>query len=474
VDGNYVYVTQGEENLDNTVMGRVYCIDATKTGDITKTGEVWRLDGIPAGYASPAIANGRLYVPVNPGQLHAIDAKTGKEVWVHDLGTVMKGSPVVTADGTIYVGEVNGHFHIIKDAGDKSESLDMTEFTRPDNAVVEIQGSPAIANGRVYFMTRYNAYCLGAKDASQKVVPIPPTPKEATAGATPTKIQLVPAEVTLTPGQDVKFNVRGFDANGAAVTVALGNSQANQWTVTGPKGTMDPDGTFHAAKDNEFSAGTATLKMGELTGSTRIRIGPPLPINETFDKMKQGEPPPGWIGVDVTTKIIEKDGQIVMHKMAESPSAPYSRVRAYSGPPIPAGYTVQVDLMAEPNDKDKVSDMGIINDRYKMILRGHERDLRIVTWSPEPRIQQDFEFRWEPKIWYRAKVTTDVKDGKGIVRAKVWPRDQKEPENWTAEVVDPCPNPEGAPGLYVYTLGTTPKRHGSSVFFDNYQVTRNE
>jgi outer membrane protein assembly factor BamB len=483
VEGNYVYITQGEENLDNTVMGRVCCIDASKTGDITKTGEVWHLDGLAAGYASPAIANGRLYVPVNSGKLHAIDAKTGKEVWVHDLGTVMKGSPTVTADGVIYVGEVNGRFHILKDEGNKAASLDVTQFERPDNMVVEIFGSPAVANGRVYFLTRYNTFCLGQKEASQKDVPIPAEPAENAAlkdgvASAGTKLQVIPAELTLAPGQERKFKVSAISSDGAVVSEnAIEGSGSATWEVKGVNGTMSADGTFHAAKDNAFSAGTVSVKIGDNTGAARIRIGPGLPINESFDKMKPSEPPPGWIGMDVTTKVVEKDGQIVLHKMAENPSAPYSRVRAYSGEPIPAGYTVMADLMAEAKEGGRtpvLSDMGVINDRYKMILLGHEQALRVVSWSPQPRIQKDVPFPWEPKVWYRAKFSVDVKDGKGVVRAKVWPRDQKEPEGWTLEMSDPCPNMEGAPGLYVYTKGTTQKRHGSSVFLDNYQVMRNE
>ena len=56
VDGTRVYASHNRENTDTTVMGRVVCIDGTGTGDITKTHELWRVDGIEAGYSSPAIA----------------------------------------------------------------------------------------------------------------------------------------------------------------------------------------------------------------------------------------------------------------------------------------------------------------------------------------------------------------------------------------------------------------------------------
>ena len=59
VAGDRVYAAHSEENLDTTTMGRVVCIDGTGTGDITKSHEVWRVDGIEAGYSSPALADGR-------------------------------------------------------------------------------------------------------------------------------------------------------------------------------------------------------------------------------------------------------------------------------------------------------------------------------------------------------------------------------------------------------------------------------
>ena len=37
-------------------MGRVICIDGRGHGDVTKTDELWRCDGIDAGFASPLLA----------------------------------------------------------------------------------------------------------------------------------------------------------------------------------------------------------------------------------------------------------------------------------------------------------------------------------------------------------------------------------------------------------------------------------
>ena len=98
VAGDKVYAAHGEENLDNTALGRVVCIDATGQGDVTDTHEVWRYDGVFAGYTSPVVHDGRLYIIDNSANIHALDAETGQVHWIHNIGTVGKGSPVL-ADG---------------------------------------------------------------------------------------------------------------------------------------------------------------------------------------------------------------------------------------------------------------------------------------------------------------------------------------------------------------------------------------
>ena len=98
VEGNYAYVSHSEEKYTTTQMGAVLCIDASKTGDITEDGAVWRHDDLTVGYAAPALANGRLYVVNNAATMICFDAKTGKKFWEYDMGRVGKSSPTVTAD----------------------------------------------------------------------------------------------------------------------------------------------------------------------------------------------------------------------------------------------------------------------------------------------------------------------------------------------------------------------------------------
>lgn len=471
-EGKYAYVTQSEENITGTEMGSVVCLDASRSGDITESGVVWRRDGNTVGYSSPALANGRLYVVTNSATMICFDAKTGKKFWEYSLGRAMKGSPVVTVDGVIYATEVNGRFLILRDGGDHCEALDITEFPDRGDLAVEINGSPAVADGRVYFMNFFDMFCLGKRVSQVTVSRTPSLPPEAAPDATtPTTLRIVPAEVTLAPGERTKFVAQLFDANGRSLSFT-----PPRWSIEGVNGLLEDGGAFVAGTDNAFSAGVVRAALGKMRAEARVRISPVLPIHESFDGMKLGTQPPGWFGVDARTKLVEKDGSIVFQKLALRPSAKYARMRAYSGPVIPTGYTVEVDMLGTPKigRRPKLSDMGVINSRYKMILLGFEKRIRLVTYSPIPRLQKEIPFDWQPDTWYRAKFSVNIAGEKGVVRAKVWPRDGAEPSDWMIEMEDPCPNLEGSPGLYVYSKGATATKPGASVFFDNYRVYRNE
>jgi len=483
VDGKYVYAMHSEENYTSNEMGSVVCIDGSLTGDITKSGQVWRHDGITAGYASPALANGRLYVADNAANLYCFDDKTGRQFWKYRMGRVTKGSPTVTADGVIYVGTVNGRFLILKDAGDHCEALDVKTFKSPNNSVVEIFGSPIVAGGRVYFMTRYNTYCLGSENIRRQAAGKGETPRglkpatlqakeKAADPSKPATVLVVPGDVTLAPGKTAKFSTRLFDVNG----LRIDPTASAKWSVKGVRGTVNEQGVFTAKGAPLFSAGVVTVTIGNVTGTTRVRVSPTLPIKENFDAMASGKLPPGWIGVGGKSKLVDVNGNIVLQKLAERPSVPFMRMRAYSGPPIAGGYTVQCDLMgrAKQGRRKTRPDMGLINSRYVLKLLGKERALRIVSWSPIPRIRKDVPLDWKTDVWYRAKLRVEMKNGKGLIRAKAWPRDQAEPADWQIEVVDPCPNTEGSPGLYGYSKGTTSRKHGAPTFYDNYQVYAND
>ena len=211
VGGDRVYASHGEENIDGNTMGRVVCIDGRGRGDVTATHEVWRYDAL-CGYASPALADGVLYVIDNSGNLHALDAGSGQRLWHRNLGTVGRGSPVA-ADGKLYATTVNGRLHILRPGETDRELLDSDEILAADGGPAEIFGSPAVAGGRVYFTTDEGLYCLGGGSAAEgEARPAPPAAEGAPGEAA--GLLLIPAESTVEPGASVRFEARLVDAMG--------------------------------------------------------------------------------------------------------------------------------------------------------------------------------------------------------------------------------------------------------------------
>ena len=119
----------------------LHCIDASGTGDITRTGKVWSYDAIERSISTVAIADGLLYVPDIAGKLHCLDADTGACYWVHDTEAETWGG-VLVADGKLYLGNKR-HFHVFA-AGKTPKLLATIRLGAP------AYSTPIAANGALY------------------------------------------------------------------------------------------------------------------------------------------------------------------------------------------------------------------------------------------------------------------------------------------------------------------------------------
>ena len=456
VDGTRVYASHNRENTDTTVMGRVVCIDGTGTGDITKSHELWRVDGIEAGYSSPAIADGRLYVVDSSANLHCLDGGTGEVHWTHSLGTVGKGSPVV-ADGKIYVTEVNGHFHILQPGENECKTLSTIQIERESGHYAEIYGSPAIADGRVYFTTEEGLYCLGVQGASASSQSGSVSGGVGMKMATgyPTSIQIVPTEVIAQPGGSLQFSVYAFNDENAQVIGA----EAPEWSLNGLLGSIDENGKLTLESSAVGQAGTVSAKIGNIENSARLRVIPPLPWQEDFESIEVGKSPPHWIRATNRFVVREMDGNKILVKPPARRGLHRSNV--YIGPPNMKDYTVQVDLLGT-KPKRNMPDMGLIANRYTLEMQGNHQRLQVLSWRSDLRMAKWIDFKWEPNVWYTMKMTVDIVDDTAQVKGKVWVRDEPEPKAWTIIVEDPLPNREGSPGIYGYSP--------AEVYYDNLKV----
>ncbi len=457
VEGDRVYAAHSEENTDEASLGRVVCIDATGSGDVTATHELWRHDKFSSGFPSPAVDKGRVFVVSNSGNLNVLDGATGKLLWEHSLGTVGKGSPVV-ADGKLFVAEVNGAFHIL-DVGESGyKPLDVVHLKTKDGRDAEIYGSPAIAYHRIYFASEEGLYCVGNPETPFAVTASKPKPgpePAAPEGAEAATLQVFPTELLLSPGQQVQLRARVFDAKGRYL-----REVHPEWTVAGFAGSVGSDGILKVGDQSKPAVGSVKAKSGGLEAALRVRAFPALPWSEDFESVELGKFPSHWIGAAGKFSVVELDGGKVLHK----PTAPrgIQRSYVYVGGPRPDGYTVQADLKGI-QDKRRVPDMGLIANRYIVALEGNYQRLSVESWAAEKRMAKEVAFPWEPDRWYTMKVQVDVDHGKAFIRAKVWPRDGEEPEAWSIEAEDPYPNLAGSPGIYGQSY--------SDIYYDNLKIT---
>ena len=217
--------------------------------------------------------------------------------------------------------------------------------------------------------------------------------------------------------------------------------------------------------ENGVASAKCGPSSGKLVGTARVRVVPELPISEDFESFKDGDTIGWWVGVSKLKHTIETlDGSKVLKKLHDDKGPIFNRSLAYITPPIPAGYTVEADVMGVKEGRRR-GDVGVVNSRYVMELYGSGKKLRVMSWIPGPRFEKQIAFPWAPGTWYRMKLKVEVVDGQGKIYAKAWPRSEAEPKEWTIEATDPQPNEEGSAGIYANSTM-------APLYLDNIKVYR--
>ena len=151
-----VYVTAGGDPWHGKHEAWLKCIDASGSGDITGTGQVWSYDLSQHSLSTPAISDGLVYAADSSGQVHCVDARTGKPHWVHKLAAGIWSSPLV-ADGKVYIGSIKGHFCVLA-AGKQKRVISQARLPGA------MWASPTAANGRLYVVSRRHLFALEQMD----------------------------------------------------------------------------------------------------------------------------------------------------------------------------------------------------------------------------------------------------------------------------------------------------------------------
>jgi len=151
-----VYIANGQDPEHGEGVGHLYCIDATKRGDITQSGRIWHYDKIRRSISTAAIHDGLIYYPDFSGFLHCLDAKTGQPYWVHDMLAAVWGSPLVV-DGKVYLGDEDGDVVVLQAGKEKKVLAEM-------NMGSSVYSTPVPANGVLFISNRNQLFALAQKN----------------------------------------------------------------------------------------------------------------------------------------------------------------------------------------------------------------------------------------------------------------------------------------------------------------------
>jgi outer membrane protein assembly factor BamB len=155
--GDVVYIANGQDPEHGEGVGHLYAIDATKRGDITESGRLWHYDKIRRSISTAAVKDGIIYYPDFSGFFHALDAKTGEVLWVHDMFAAMWSSAFVV-DDKVYLGDEDGDVTVFQHG---RELKVLSEV----NMGSSVYSTVVTSNGAMFIMTRNNLYAIaqGAK-----------------------------------------------------------------------------------------------------------------------------------------------------------------------------------------------------------------------------------------------------------------------------------------------------------------------
>ncbi|PYJ08380.1 MAG: hypothetical protein DME25_01715 [Verrucomicrobia bacterium] len=441
--------------------------------------QLWAED-LSTSASSPILAGDTVYLVTEKGDLCGVDANSGNIVSKIKLGVEERNACPLYADGKLYVpmlddpgtkaetGEsgTTGAFYIIK-PGPRPEIL--THLALDGRCF----GTPTAYNGKVYLQTTRHLYCFGKK-GDNPGLPADPEPEKWPAPGPAKALQIIPSEVLLRPGQSVSFRARAIDANGFTAE-DVKDAKSLKWVNYVPptakvrsamKASFNTEGELVAANEHVPSAGAFEAAVGELKGYIRGRVLPFLPIKQDFESFTLSEtnaegtafsyPPLPWIGARFKFDVRDKEGSKVFAKTIDNRF--FQRATVFIGAPDAKNYTIEADVMSEGNRR-KMSEVGVIAQRYYIVLKGNDHMLEIN--SNLERLRVDQEFNWLPNVWYRLKARVDVApDGSGVVA-------DPEPEKWTMEVPHKTAHQSGSPGLF----GFSPQ--DMRVYIDNVTVTPN-
>jgi outer membrane protein assembly factor BamB len=478
----------GRENRDSSTVGRMVAIKlgaepAKGSKDpvtLGKEHEVWRAN-LGMFTASPVLVGNRIYQVTAKGVLACVNADNGKIMWKKKLDNAQLHASPLYADGKLYVPMWSGDFYILRPS---DKGCEVIQKVKLEGKAI---GSPSLYRNRLFVHTTKKLYCFGAEKPGAE--PAAVTWKVPALDPTPVKVQVVPSEVLLQPGQKQRLSMRLINKDGRIVKTFAShetNAKDFKWAKFVPptakvKAYLDAKVSegdiIYADRNAKTSAGAYQVTHGKFKGTIRGRVLSGLPMKYDFESaplkvqhkteadVKFSYPPLAWIGARFKWEIRNRDGNKVMSKTLDR--VLFQRSSTFIGSSALQNYTMEADVLSD-GDRRLQSSIGLINQRYIILLDGNWQRLEVN--SNHDRFKVHVPFKWKPKKWYRLKTRVDInEDGSGTIRAKAWLRGTKEPEKWLLEANHDSPHKNGSPGFFAFS-----PQGRYRVYLDNVSVTPNK
>ena len=149
---NRIYVAGGGDLWWGKNQAWLKCIDATGAGGVTNNGVVWSYVMQKHVLSTPAIKDGLVFIADCGRTFHCLDAETGTAFWTHDIQGEAWASPLV-ADGKVYLGTRSGNFYVFAASREKKLISEM-DLRDP------ISATATAANGVLYVATMTHLYAV--------------------------------------------------------------------------------------------------------------------------------------------------------------------------------------------------------------------------------------------------------------------------------------------------------------------------
>jgi outer membrane protein assembly factor BamB len=141
-----IYLTAGSSST-------LLAVKAGGTGDLTRSGVIWKVEKVGPGKPSPIVVGDLVYFVNDTGIAFCLDARTGARVWDERLQGKFSASPV-SADGLIYFPGENGTTFVVS----TGREFNLVAANKLDAGCM---ASPAVAGSDLFLRTRTHLYCIG-------------------------------------------------------------------------------------------------------------------------------------------------------------------------------------------------------------------------------------------------------------------------------------------------------------------------